>query len=152
MLRTSQVNARALGCLRRRDKKNDMKIRIVRLGKARHPAESLRIGTVRRPPHGVPKPEYATRDHYDVWLPELAPSALLVSWALSEPFNDKRWAEYVRKYRREMRGPSAARVLTLLAARSLKTSFSVGCCCEDGEHCHRRLLRELLIEHGATDE
>lgn len=127
-----------------------MPIRIVRLGTARHSAEGLRIGTVRRSPRGVPKSEFARRDYYDLWLPELAPSAPLVSWALSEPFTEKRWSEYTCKYQCEMRKPSAARLLTLLAALSSTTSFSVGCYCKDGEHCHRKLLRALLIEYGAT--
>jgi uncharacterized protein YeaO (DUF488 family) len=136
----------------RQEYTQSMAIRVVRLGTARHPAEGLRIGTVRRPPRGVPKSEYATRDYYDVWLPELAPSAPLVAWALSEPFTDKRWAEYAHKYRRELREPAADRLLTLLAALSATTNFSVGCYCADGKYCHRRLLRELLIEDGATVE
>lgn len=129
-----------------------MPIRIVRLGTARHPDEGLRIGTVRRPPRGVPKAEFATRNYYDVWLPELAPSGPLVSWARSEPFNDKRWAEYARKYRREMREKPVERLLTVLAALSATTNFSVGCYCEDEERCHRKLLRELLLQHGAIVE
>ena len=126
-----------------------MAIRIVRLGTPRAPEEGLRIGTVRRPPRGVRKEDYARRDFFDVWLPELAPSAPLVSWALSEPFTSARWATYARKYRAEMRQPAAQRLLVLLANISLETNFSVGCYCEDETRCHRSLLKELLVEHGA---
>jgi uncharacterized protein YeaO (DUF488 family) len=127
-----------------------MAVRIVRLGTPRHAGEGLRIGTVRRPPRGVRKADYAARNYYDVWLPELAPTAPLVSWALSKPFTPARWALYARRYRREMREPAAQRQMALLAALSARTDFSVGCYCEDGSHCHRSLLRELLIQHGAT--
>jgi uncharacterized protein YeaO (DUF488 family) len=109
----------------------------------------LRIGTVRRPPRGVRKEDYAARDYFDVWLPELAPIAPLVSWALSEPFSPKRWAAYERRYRREMRQPAAKRLIGLLAALSSQTNFSVGCYCENETRCHRSLLKELLIEQGA---
>jgi uncharacterized protein YeaO (DUF488 family) len=126
-----------------------MPVRAVRLGTPRDPAEGLRIGTVRRPPRGVRKEDYAARDYFDVWLPELAPSAPLVSWALSEPFTPERWAVYERRYRREMRQPAAQRLIALLAALSQQTSFSVGCYCEDEARCHRSLLKELLIEQGA---
>src|SRR5215470_156324 len=108
-----------------------MSIRVVRLGTPRDPGEGLRIGTVRRPPRGVRKEDYARRDYFDVWLPELAPSAPLVSWALSEPFTPKRWAVYERRYRREMRQRGAQRLIALLATLSLQTNFSVGCYCED---------------------
>jgi uncharacterized protein YeaO (DUF488 family) len=126
-----------------------MAIRTVRLGTPREKEEGLRIGTVRRPPRGVRKADYARRDFFDVWLPELAPSAPLVSWALSEPFTSARWATYARKYRAEMRQPTVQRLLALLANLSLQTNFSVGCYCEDETRCHRSLLKELLIEHGA---
>ena len=109
----------------------------------------LRIGTVRRPPRGVRKEDYAARDYFDVWLPELAPSAPLVSWALSEPFTPKCWAAYERRYRQEMRQPAAKRLIALLAALSSQTNFSVGCYCEDETRCHRSLLKELLFEQGA---
>jgi uncharacterized protein YeaO (DUF488 family) len=109
----------------------------------------LRIGTVRRPPRGVRKEDYAARDYFDVWLPELAPIAPLVSWALSEPFSPKRWAAYERRYRREMRQPAAKRLIALLAVLSSQTNFSVGCYCENETRCHRSLLKELLIEQGA---
>lgn len=126
-----------------------MAVRIVRLGTPRRAGEGLRIGTVRRPPRGVPKAEYGKRDYYDAWLPELAPSAPLVSFALSKPFTPSRWASYARRYRSEMRGPAAQRLLALLAGLSAHADFSVGCYCEDESHCHRSLLRELLIERGA---
>jgi uncharacterized protein YeaO (DUF488 family) len=126
-----------------------MAIRIVRLGTPRASKEGLRIGTVRRPPRGVRKADYASRDYFDVWLPELAPSAPLVSYALSEPFTPERWAIYARKYRREMLKPAAQRLIALLAALSSQTDFSVGCYCEDGTRCHRSLLKELLIKQGA---
>jgi uncharacterized protein YeaO (DUF488 family) len=126
-----------------------MAIRIVRLGTARQLKEGLRLGTVRRPPRGVRKTDYARRDFFDLWLPELAPSAPLVSFALSRPFTPARWATYRRKYRREMSKPAAARLIALLAALSSQTDFSVGCYCADENRCHRSLLKELLIEHGA---
>jgi uncharacterized protein YeaO (DUF488 family) len=109
----------------------------------------LRIGTVRRPPRGVRKEDYATRDYFDVWLPELAPSAPLVSWALSEPFTPTRWARYERRYRGEMQKPAAQRLLALLVGLSRQTDFSVGCYCDDEAKCHRALLKQLLIEKGA---
>ena len=126
-----------------------MAIRIVRVGTPRHAGEGLRIGTVRRPPRGVRKADYAARNFYDVWLPELAPSAPLVSCALSKPFTPARWALYARRYRREMREPAARRLIGLLAALSARSDFAVGCYCEDERHCHRSLLRELLVEQGA---
>jgi uncharacterized protein YeaO (DUF488 family) len=126
-----------------------MSIRIVRLGSARHRKEGLRIGTVRRPPRGVRKADYASRDFFDLWLPELAPRAPLVSFALSRPFTPERWATYRRKYRRDMSKPAAQRLIALLAALSFQTSFSVGCYCADETRCHRSLLKELLIEQGA---
>lgn len=126
-----------------------MSVRVVRLGTPRVPDEGLRIGTVRRPPRGVRKQDHAARDYFDVWLPELAPSAPLVSWALSEPFTPQRWAVYQRRYRREMRQPAARRLMALLAALSSQTNFSVGCYCEDETRCHRSLLKRLLIEQGA---
>jgi uncharacterized protein YeaO (DUF488 family) len=126
-----------------------MSVRIVRLKTPRGPDEGLRIGTVRRPPRGVLKADYAARDYFDVWLPELAPSAPLVSWALSEPFTPQRWAVYQRRYQREMQQPAAQRLITLLAALSSQTNFSVGCYCEDETHCHRSLLKGLLMKQGA---
>ncbi len=126
-----------------------MSVRVVQLGTRRAPGEGLRIGTVRRPPRGVCKDKYAALDYFDVWLPELAASAPLVSWARSQPFTPRRWADYARRYRREMRQPAARRLVALLAALSSQTNFSVGCYCEDETRCHRSLLRELLIEQGA---
>ena len=126
-----------------------MAVRVVRLGTPRHPDEGVRLGTVRHPPRGVRKQDYAARDYFDVWLPELAPSAPLVAWALSEPLPPKRWAIFERRYRREMRQPAAQRLIGLLAALSAQTNFSVGCYCEDETHCHRVLLKKLLSEQRA---
>ena len=127
-----------------------MAIRVVRLGTPRAPREGVRIGTVRRPPRGVPKRDWARRDFYDVWLPELAPSSSLVSFALSKPWTAARWATYRRRYIAEMRQPAAQRLLTLLAALSGTADITVGCYCEDETRCHRSLLRRLLIDAGAT--
>ena len=126
-----------------------MSLRVVRLGTARHPDEGLRLGTVRRPPRGVRKEHYASENYFDAWLPELSPSAPLVSFALSKPFTPARWTAYARRYRGEMRRPAAERLLAVLAALSRQTNFSVGCYCEDESHCHRSLLKQLLIEKGA---
>ena len=126
-----------------------MALRVVRLGTPRGPGEGLRIGTVRRPPRGVRKEHYASRDYFDAWLPELAPSAPLVSFALSKPFTPERWATYARRYRQEMRAPAAQRLIALLAALSARTNVAVGCYCADESHCHRSLLKALLTEHGA---
>jgi len=126
-----------------------MAIRVVRLGSARLPDEGLRLGTVRRPPRGVRKAHYASLNYYDVWVPDLAPSAELVSYARADEFTPTRWRTYVRRYRAEMRAPVAQRLLALLAALSDRTDLSVGCYCEDESRCHRSLLRELLVEAGA---
>lgn len=126
-----------------------MAIRIVRLGSPRAAREGLRLGTVRRPPRGVRKDDYAKLNYYDLWLPDLAPSSKIVSWALSQPWTDERWTKYVRDYRREMKAPAAERLIGLLAAMSQHADFSVGCYCENDERCHRSVLRELLAEHGA---
>jgi uncharacterized protein YeaO (DUF488 family) len=128
-----------------------MAIRIVRLGTRRAAGEGLRLGTVRRPPRGVPKTEYAKRDIYDVWLPELAPSEELVKQALGSE-DDRSWRKFVQRYRAEMKRPAAAHLLTLLATLSQQASFSVGCYCENEARCHRSVLRELLREHGALVE
>jgi uncharacterized protein YeaO (DUF488 family) len=127
-----------------------MAIRIVRLGAPRAPAEGPRLGTVRRPPRGVRKEDYAGRDYFDLWLPDLAPSVPLVSWALTQPFTDRRWNNYARRYRAEMRKPTAQRLIALLATLSAGADFSVGCYCADESRCHRSLLRELLVEAGAA--
>lgn len=125
-------------------------IRIVRLGSPRAPEEGLRLGTVRRPPRGVPKADYARRDFYDVWVPDLAPSPTLFSWIKSRSLTDANWRTYARRYRAEMRQPQAQRLIALLAALSARSNFSVGCYCEDESRCHRSLLRELLVDAGAN--
>jgi len=124
-------------------------LRVVRLGTPRRRGEGVRIGTARRPPRGVRKSDYARLNYYDVWLPELAPSQKLVSWALSQPWTDMRWKRFASIYRREMSDPRAERLIELLAALSKSANLSVGCYCEDDERCHRSLLRELLAENGA---
>ena len=126
-----------------------MAIRVVRLGSPRIPGEGLRLGTVRRPPRGVPKSEYAVRNFYDIWLPELSPSEALLKQAL-QASEERAWQNFTRRYRAEMRRPEARRLLGLLAALSHQTSFSVGCYCPEEERCHRSILKELLLEHGAN--
>ena len=125
-----------------------MAVRIVRLGSPRGPGEGLRIGTVRRPPRGVPKAEFASRDYYDVWLPLLAPSEALVAQG-QQAGDEASWKVFARKYRGEMKAPEASRVLDLLAALSHQTGIAVGCYCEHEERCHRSVLRQLLAERGA---
>ncbi len=127
-----------------------MAVRIVRLGTARAPDEGVRLGTVRRPPRGVKKVDFARRDFFDVWLPELAPSAKVVSWALSEPWTELRWRKYTRTYLREMAAPPARHLLETLAALSRQANFAVGCYCEDASRCHRTLLGDVLGEAGAV--
>jgi uncharacterized protein YeaO (DUF488 family) len=126
-----------------------MAVHVVRLGTPRLRGEGLRLGTVRRPPRGVRREDYASRDYYDLWLPELAPSAELFSWATSEPWTDARYKAFARKYRREMQDPAVARLVALLAAFSRTANFSIGCYCEDARRCHRSLLRDLLAAAGA---
>lgn len=126
-----------------------MSVRVVRLGSPRRPGEGTRIGTVRRPPRGVPREEHASRDYYDVWYPNLAPSSETVKLGRAAE-SEKEWAAFKRKYRSEMSTPDARHTLELLAALSHTTDFSVGCYCEDEERCHRSVLRELLAEHGAS--
>ncbi len=126
-----------------------MAIRVVRLGSPRTPGEGLRLGTVRRPPRGVPKAEHALRDFYDVWLPDLAPSEGLVKQAL-QAADERAWRGFARRYRSEMKRPEATRLLTLLAAFSRQTNFSVGCYCAEEARCHRLVLKELLLERGAS--
>jgi uncharacterized protein YeaO (DUF488 family) len=123
-------------------------IRIVRLGTARLPGEGLRIGTVRRPPRGVPKQEFSSRNFYDVWLPTLAPSAESVKQALTAR-SERDWNRFVKKYRREMGATRERATLDVLAALSLHADFSVGCYCADETRCHRSVLRELFLERGA---
>lgn len=125
-----------------------MTVRIVRLGSARVPGEGLRIGTVRRPPRGVPKAEFARQNWYDVWYPNLAPSAETVKLG-QQARTAAQWAAFARRYRAEMAAPDASRTLDLLAALSRHSDFSVGCYCEDEAHCHRAVLRALLDERGA---
>jgi uncharacterized protein YeaO (DUF488 family) len=125
-----------------------MAITILRLGAPRKANEGIRLGTVRRPPRGVPKTEFAKRDFYDLWLPALAPSQKLVSIALKSD-DERSWIAFERKFRAEMREPDAARLLDLLAALSHQTNFSIGCYCENEERCHRSVLRALLSERGA---
>lgn len=125
-----------------------MTVRIVRLGTPRAKDEGLRIGTVRRPPRGVPKAEFASRDFYDVWFPNLAPSAELVAEALQAE-DAASWRRFERRFRTEMAQPEASRTLDLLAALSHQTNFAVGCYCEREERCHRSILRALLAKRGA---
>jgi uncharacterized protein YeaO (DUF488 family) len=105
------------------------------------------MGTVRRPPRGVAKAEFASRNYYDVWLPELSPSAALVGEAQSQPWTEQRWQRFARAYRRELR--PAEHLIAALAALSHHTNFSVGCYCEDASRCHRSLLRQVLVDAGA---
>jgi uncharacterized protein YeaO (DUF488 family) len=126
-----------------------MAIRVVRLGSPRAAGEGLRLGTVRRPPRGVKKQDYARLDYYDLWLPDLAPSATVVSDAMSADWTPARWAKFARRYRAEMRAPDKQRLIALLAAMSKRTDLSVGCYCADESHCHRSLLGALLADAGA---
>ena len=128
-----------------------MSVRMVRLGAPRTPGEGLRIGTVRRPPRGVPKKDFSRRDFYDVWLPILSPTSALVDAARSAG-DAAAWRRFVRKYRSEMNAPDASRTLDLLAAMSHSADFSVGCYCADEARCPRSVLRELLLERGAKLE
>lgn len=128
-----------------------MTIKVVRLGTPRAPDEGPRLGTVRRPPRGVPKNEFARRDFYDAWLPNLAPSAELVKFAQGAR-SERDWSVFKRRYRTEMAAPDNAHVLDALAALSRHANFAVGCYCEDETRCHRSALRELLREHGASVE
>jgi uncharacterized protein YeaO (DUF488 family) len=125
-----------------------MPIAVVRLGSPRKPGEGLRLGTVRRPPRGVPKSEFAKQDFYDVWLPNLSPSQGLVSQALASR-DERSWNAFKRKFRAELSKPDAARILDLLAAISHQTNLSLGCYCEDEDRCHRSILMEELLKRGA---
>jgi uncharacterized protein YeaO (DUF488 family) len=124
-------------------------IRVVRLGSPRQRGEGLRLGTVRRPPRGVRRSDYATQDWYDVWLPLLAPSpaTLKLGQAADTP---ARWSAFARKYKAEMSAPANRQAIALLAAMSHHANFSVGCYCADESRCHRSLLRDLLAQHGAS--
>ena len=126
-----------------------MAIRVVRLGTPRAKGEGVRLGTVRRPPRGVPKHRFAADDWYDVWLPNLAPTAALVASALKST-DPASWTRFTKKYRAEMAQPETSRVLDALAALSKDANFSVGCYCEDEQYCHRSVLKRILAEHGAA--
>jgi uncharacterized protein YeaO (DUF488 family) len=126
-----------------------MAIRIVRLGTPKRSGEGVRLGTVRRPPRGVPKGEYARQHYYDVWLPNLAPSAALIKSARRAFDTPQGWRRFAARYRAEMARPDASRLLDALAALSHAADFSVGCYCENEQRCHRSVLREILTEHGA---
>jgi uncharacterized protein YeaO (DUF488 family) len=128
-----------------------MSIRIVRLGSPRHPHEGLRLGTVRRPPRGVPKTEYASRDFYDVWLPNLAPTEALLKSGQSAD-NDRAWSRFERAFLAEMKKPDASKLLDFIAALSHRTNLSVGCYCANEDRCHRSVLRKLLQKRGADIE
>jgi uncharacterized protein YeaO (DUF488 family) len=125
-----------------------MTVRIVRLGTERLPAEGSRLGTVRRPPRGIRKADYAAKNYYDVWLPLLAPSPAAVKQALTAR-SERDWKRFVKKYRREMAATDESSMLDVLAALSRQADFSVGCYCADESRCHRSVLRELLLERGA---
>jgi len=126
-------------------------LRVVRLGSPRVPQEGTRLGTVRRPPRGVPRAEFARRNWYDVWFPVLAPSVATMKLGLNAE-NDRQWAAFSRKYRAEMSAAAPSQSLDVLAALSHHANFSVGCYCEDESRCHRSLLRELLLARGARLE
>ena len=126
-----------------------MTLRIVRLGTPRGGDEGLRLGTVRRPPRGVKKADFARRDFYDLWLPLLSPSQPLVSRAMSQPWTDARWKNFARQYRAEMSRPEAKQMIELLARMSHHANFSVGCYCENEQRCHRSVLKKLLEEQAA---
>lgn len=125
-----------------------MSVRVVRLGTPRSPNEGTRIGTVRRPPRGVPKAQFAKQDWYDVWFPNLAPSLETMKLGLRAE-TPAQWSAFARKYRAEMAAPGTRHDLELLAALSHTANFSVGCYCEDPERCHRSILKQLLIDAGA---
>ncbi len=126
-----------------------MAIRIVQLGTARLPDEGLRLGTVRRPPRGVPKSQYASRNFYDVWMPDLSPSADTIRYFQSGDQTDAEWKRFEKRYRSEMKAPERVRLLELLAALSKTANFSVGCYCTDERRCHRSILKHILREYGA---
>ncbi len=125
-----------------------MAVRIVRLGSTRAHGEGLRLGTVRRPPRGVPKSKFASGNWYDLWFPLLAPSEATLKLGRSAA-TEAGWRRFARRYRAEMKRPEASQALDLLAALSREADFSVGCYCEDESHCHRSLLREILVARGA---
>ena len=126
-----------------------MSIRIIRLGSPREASEGLRLGTVRRPPRGIPKSEYAIRDFFDIWFPNLSPSHELMKEGKTSD-DDASWSVFRKKFRSEMTRPEASRILDLLAALSHQTNMSLGCYCDDENRCHRSVLKELLMERGAS--
>lgn len=128
-----------------------MVVRVIRLGSERTANEGTRIGTVRRPPRGVPKTEFASQNWYDVWFPNLAPSVETMKLG-QEASTAAQWTAFIKKYRAEMATPDNSHAIELLAALSHQTNFSVGCYCEDETHCHRSVLRALLVEKGADVE
>ena len=125
-----------------------MAVRIVRLGTPRQPGEGPRLGTVRRPPRGVPKSQFGKRDFYDVWYPNLAPSVETMKKGLAAT-TEAQWKRFAKAYRAEMAAPENARTIEVLALLSREADFSLGCYCEDESRCHRSVLRELLAEAGA---
>ena len=126
-----------------------MTVRVVRLGTPRLAGEGLRLGTVRRPPRGVKKADFARLNYYDMWLPLLSPSQAVVTRAMTQPWTEVRWKKFVRDYRREMSQPAARQLIELLARLSHGVDFSVGCYCEHEERCHRSVLKKLFEEYGA---
>ena len=126
-----------------------MAVHVVRLGTPRGRKEGPRLGTVRRPPRGVKKQDWARTNNFDLWLPDLAPSAELFSWIRSAPITVDRWKTFARRYAREMQAPAAQRLIALLALLSQGADFSVGCYCEDESRCHRSLLKTMLADAGA---
>ena len=128
-----------------------MVIRVVKLGSARAAGEGVRIGTVRRPPRGVPKAQFSSQNWYDVWFPILAPSVETLKLG-QQAETPAQWAGFIKKYEIEMSAPEASHAIALLAALSRGSNFSVGCYCENEAHCHRTVLRVLLAEKGATFE
>jgi len=127
-----------------------MAIHVVRLGSPRETGEGLRIGTVRRPPRGVSKKDFSRLNYYDVWLPQLAPSAQLVQWIRKRGDSDSGWKQFERRFLRELSDPDTARLLILLAALSRSADFSIGCYCENEARCHRSILRKVLAARGAA--
>ena len=126
-----------------------MAIRVVRLGTPRTKNEGPRLGTVRRPPRGVRKADFARRDYYDQWLPLLSPSQPVVARAMAQPWTEARWKRFVKDYRREMGAPAPRQMIELLARLSHHVDFAVGCYCEREDRCHRSVLRALLAAQGA---
>ncbi len=127
-----------------------MAISVIRLGTPRGKGEGIRVGTVRRPPRGVKKTDYAKLDFYDVWLPQVAPSAELVSWIKGRPMTAASWKQFEKRYLRELASPDIQRLLDLLAALSRQTDFSIGCFCENENQCHRSILKTVLAKRGAV--